>query len=505
MGMISVKKTIRELLQGLEYKVGKGSLDDEISGISCDSRATEKDNIFVAISGFAVDGHDYIPQAIESGAKCIIAEKELEIPRDFCLIVVEDSRKALAVISSRYYGLPSARMKVVGITGTNGKTTTIHILKSIYENLGNNVGLIGTIGASIGNEKIACKNTTPESLELQKILSVMADNKVDYCFMEVSSHALGLNRVFGTNFSSALYTNLSPDHLEFHKDMEDYFQTKKKLFYMTEKYNIINCDDLYGKRLLDNLSSAKAKSITYGINEKADINARNIKYFPERVSFVLVTPKGEIEINLNLPGKVNVYNCLAASAYAYADGISLQEIAQGIGKLIEVKGRFETVYQDEDWRVIIDFAHTEDGLKEVLESVRPFVRGRVLLVFGVYAAPGIKGRSKRLAMGKTAALYADYSIITSDNPKNQDPQEIINEIIEGASEIGSNFISLIDRAEAIAEAVRIARKDDLILITGKGHETAQLIGDIAVPFNEKNIVLEEISKLKTRQVENEKY
>ena len=503
--MLTLKK-LTELLKNLDYELLKGNVEKEISEIFYDSRLCSSSSLFVAVTGFVSDGHDYIAQAVSRGAETIVVSREVDIPGDVTVIKTTDTRKALALLGANYYDNPSEKLKVVGITGTNGKTTTIHILKSIYEEAGFKTGLIGTIGASAGDKVIPCKNTTPESLDLQRILALMVDEGVDYCFIEVSSHALALDRVFGTKIYGAIFTNLSPDHLELHKNMEDYYLAKKKLFFMSEKFNIINGDDLWGKRLLEELSESTADNYSFGLSNNCDFMATDVEYKINEIMYNLNYTEDLGLVNLKIPGKVNVYNSLTAAAFALKDNISFSIIRDGFMKIKGVKGRFESVETNEDFQVIIDFAHTEDGLKEVISYLRPFVKGRILLVFGVYAAPGDSGRPKRLAMGKTAAEYADFLIVTSDNPKNQDQKAIIEEIIEGILSFDNkkNFLSYTDRKEAVDKAVIMAQKDDLILITGKGHETAQIIGNEAIPFNEKEIVLNAISNKKTRQGYNEK-
>jgi UDP-N-acetylmuramoyl-L-alanyl-D-glutamate--2,6-diaminopimelate ligase len=493
-------KKLPDLLKGLDYQLIQGNINQNISTVSYDSRKCTENSIFVAIAGLVADGHTFIPGALNFGAKVVVVSKDIVLPKDITIIKVEDTRKALALIGANFYDNPSEKIKVVGITGTNGKTTTIHILKSIYEKAGFKTGLIGTIGASVGEMTIPCKNTTPESLDLQHILFQMAQEGVEYCFMEVSSHALGLDRVFATKFYGAMYTNLSPDHMEFHKDMEDYYNTKKKLFFMSDKLNLINVDDPWGRRLFTELKDFEKNLITYSVEEDSDYKAFSIEYSVSGVKYEIKYSNTSGEITLNLPGRVNVYNSLIAAAFALNDNISFSDVSAGIKNVQGVKGRFETAFRKDDFQVIIDFAHTEDGLKEVITSLRPFTKGKIVLVFGVYAAPGKAGRDKRLAMGSTASEFADILFVTSDNPKTQDPGTIIEEIIEGIKSFNDKkeIYSFIDRREAIENAINIAGEKDLVLITGKGHETAQVIGNEAVPFNEKEIVLNAILKNKNK-------
>ncbi|WIV13330.1 UDP-N-acetylmuramoyl-L-alanyl-D-glutamate--2,6-diaminopimelate ligase [Proteiniborus sp. MB09-C3] len=468
-----------------------GDLDKEISGIAYDSREVADNFIFVAISGFTVDGHDFIEKAIENGANVIIAEKDVFINRaDVTFLKVKDSRKALAKISSNYYNNPTKKINMIGITGTNGKTSTSFLIKSIFEQAKKPIDLIGTIGSVIGKRLAKTKNTTPESLNLQQMFSEMVDINTQNCIMEVSSHALSLDRVAECDFNTGIYTNLTPDHLELHNSMEEYFHAKAKLFKMTKDYNIINIDDEYGRRLVEEAKNLKSKTITYGIDNKADIYATSICYSADFTSFVANTPKGSIEIKVNFPGKIYIYNSLAAIACAYCNDIELKDIQKGIEAVKDIKGRFEVVYKDKDYKIIVDFAHTEDGLEKALSAIKPFTKGRLILVFGVYAAPGEKGRAKRYAMGKVAAKYSDIAVVTSDNPKDQDPNSIIKEIVESIKEHNGTYVSLVDRKEAIRYAIEISKKDDIIFVAGKGHETSQKIGKIEVPFNETEIITE---------------
>lgn len=493
-------KILKELLKDIEYQLINGHLDNEISGIFYDSRNCIEESLFIAVPGMSVDGHNFISQAIKGGAKTIIVSQDVKVAENITLIKIKDPRKSMAILGRNFYDNPSTKMKVVGITGTNGKTTTIHILKSIYENAGYKVGLIGTIGASIGETTIPCNNTTPESIDLQRILAVMVSQRVDYCFIEVSSHALALDRIYGTTIYAAMFTNLSPDHMEFHKDMEDYYNTKKKLFLIPEKFNIINIDDPWGKRLFEELKESNSSLHTFGLEAQANFIGKNIEYTPFGIKYEIQGPKVSGKVSLKIPGKVNVYNSLTAASFALTDNIPFHIVSEGIGKIKGVKGRFETVYKNDNYQVVIDFAHTEDGLKEVISSLRLFTKGRIILVFGVYAPSEDKGREKRLAMGRVASEYADILIVTSDNPKNQDPEFIIKEIIEGIKSFNNDKIiySYSDRKEAIEKAISMVLKDDLILIAGKGHESAQIIGNVAVPFNEKEIVLETVEKNKNK-------
>ena len=487
---------LTDLLKGVEAKIVTGTTDIEISHIAFDSRAVRENGIFVAISGFATDGHKYIDKALENGAKVVVLEKPTSIKSEVTVVETQDSRKALAGIAANYYGNPTNQMNMVGITGTNGKTSITYFIKSILDHQNKATGVIGTIGTWIKDRKIETPNTTPESLTLQKVCSDMVSETVSHCVMEVSSHALDLNRVAYCHFDSAIYTNLTPDHMELHKDMEHYFEAKAKLFQMTSRTNIINLDDAYGKILIDRSQRrSNIETLTYGLTPEADVYAFDINYQPDYTAYKVFTARGTFNIKVNIPGEIYVYNSLAAVAWAYSEGMTFDEIASGIVSLEGVKGRFETVYNQHNRKVVIDFAHTEDGLLKALQTLRPFVRGRLLLVFGVYAAPGALGLAKRIGMGQVAANHADYAYVTSDNPKEQDPEAIIKDVVTAMLKINNQHEAIVDRKTAIEKALEDMAPEDVLLISGKGHETAQVIGKTEVPFNEKEIVQAKMSLL----------
>ncbi|MHA6481448.1 UDP-N-acetylmuramoyl-L-alanyl-D-glutamate--2,6-diaminopimelate ligase [Paenibacillus sp. strain BS8-2] len=491
---------LRSLLEELDYVALQGTLDVDITSIAFDSREAAEGGLFVAIAGFTVDGHSYANKAAESGAAAILVERDIplaDFPPSVTVLKTPDTRKALALLSSRFYGKPTEKLSLIGITGTNGKTSTTYFVKSILEGLGSNVGVIGTIGAMIGDQAMATKSTTPttpEALHLQHMFADMAESNVDYCVMEVSSHALSLHRTASSRFRIGVFTNLTPDHLELHRTMEEYYEAKAMLFDLTSDYNVINVDDEYGRRLADKVRHYDAKLVTYSVGESsADVYATNIQYEADFTTYVAHTPAGTVDIRVNLPGLIYVYNSLAAIACAYCEGVSLERIASGIRAVERIKGRLEVVYQDADRKIVVDFAHTEDSLEKALSTLRPFTKGRLLLVFGVYAAPGKDGSGKREAMGKIAAEHADYCIITSDNPKNQDPDAIIAEVAAAVEAAGGTYCGIVDRREAIEFAIEMSQKDDVILIAGKGHETTQVIGKTEIPFNESEIVCDIMS------------
>ena len=487
---------LKNLINGLIIADIKGNLDLDITSVCYDSRKAIKGSIFVAISGFSVDGHNFIGQAIKNGAKALVVEKDIKdihVDGDITIIKVNNARFALAKIASNFYNNPSSELNLIGVTGTNGKTSTTYLIKSIFEQAKMNTGLIGTIGNIIGDEFINTKNTTPESFELQKMFRRMKDENFDSCVMEVSSHSLELNRVAFCDFDIALFTNLSRDHMDLHKNMENYLNAKVKLFNMSDKHNIVNIDDPHSNELIKKINNPKAKLLTYGINNKADIFATDISYSPRGIDYIVHTPTGSIDIHVNIPGLIYVYNSLAAIACAYACNISLEEIKEGINNVKGIRGRFEVVPTDTDYTVIIDYAHTGDGLQKALDTIDLFAKGRKIVVFG---AGGEKGQDKRWEMGSVAGKNCDLSIVTSDNPKREDPKAIMTQITEAIKKENGKYVEIVDRKEAIEYALKIAQLDDVILLAGKGHETEQIIGSEVFHFDEREIVLETLNKRK---------
>lgn len=468
----------------------KGSLDIDIDNVAYDSRHIDGNNVFVAIKGFKVDGHDFLEQAIKKGAKAIVVEEDVKFS-DITIIKVKNARYALAEISANFYDNPSSKLDLIGITGTNAKTTTTYLVQSIFETVNKKTGIVGTIGNIIDGKLFKTENTTPQSLELQETFNNMVKADVDSCIMEVSSHALDLDRVSFSDFQVGVYTNLSVEHLDFHKNLENYFEAKLKLFYMTTKYNVVNVDDEYGIKIIEKIKNLETPLLTYGIKNKADIYATDIVYHLDGVDFKLHSPKGEININMNIPGEFSVYNGLAAASSAFVYDISLEDIKKGLETIEGVKGRFEVVPTGEDFVVIIDFAHTPDALEKVLQSVKDFAKGRVVVVFG---AGGDRDNSKRAPMGEAVGKYADFSIVTSDNPRTENPEKIIEDILIGTKAVTDKYVSITDRKEAIRYAIENKMKNDIILLAGKGHETYTIIGEEKLPFDEREIVKDILNK-----------
>lgn len=477
---------LQELLKGVNTISSKGNLDIEISGIAYDSRKVNKGDLFICVSGYKYDGHNYISDAIQKGAVAFITEKDTAAA-EAVMVKVESSRSAMPILASNFYGNPSQKLRLIGITGTNGKTTTTYLIKSIMEANKKKVGLLGTISTQIGDKIYISSRTTPEALDLQCLFREMADSDVDYVVMEVSSHSLDLGRVEGCNFKIGVFTNLTQDHLDFHKTIENYRNAKKKLFYMVKGANIINVDDEHGKIIADELKKLGTKLITYGIDNKADIMAKNIEITSKGVGFTIVTPEYEAELNIRIPGKFSVYNALAAATAAYAEGIHRDIIREGLNKVDNVPGRSEIIKTDTPYTVIVDYAHTPDGLQNILASVKEYARGRIITLFG---CGGDRDKEKRPIMGNIAGKMSDYSIITSDNPRTEEPMDIIRQIEVGIKSTGCDYICIENRRDAIKYALAMARPDDIVLLAGKGHETYQILKDRTIPFDEREIVEE---------------
>lgn len=469
------------ILKGLDYKIISGDIEVEISNIQYDSRKVKSNDVFVAIRGFSTDGHNYIEKAMELGAKVIIVERDVEIQdENITVIKVSDGRIALAKISANYYGNPERKLKIIGVTGTNGKTTSTFMLKSMLESLGKRVGLIGTIANYIGSKKLKSERTTPESLELFKLLDEMVRENIDYCVMEVSSHSLELNRVYGIEFSSGIYTNLTQDHLDFHETFENYFNAKAKLF-ENSKSIIINVDDKYGDRLIKRFGS----TITYSIDGDGELNATNLNIFSKGVTFKLNYKGSEYPVKINIPGKYNVHNALGCIGAAICEGFTINESVKGIETMFAVPGRCEIVTHNSslDYDIVIDYAHTPDGLENILKTAREFTQGKLICVFG---CGGDRDKTKRPLMGEIASRLSDTALVTSDNPRNEEPMDIINDILKGINK--DNYIVEENRREAIKKAMKLTKAGDVIVIAGKGHEDYQIIKDKVIHFDEREVV-----------------
>ena len=482
---------LRRVLEGLNYSLTGSSLS-EIGGISYDSRTIKPGDLFVAISGMQMDGHDFVEEAVNKGASAVLVERHfsnLDLPQ----VVTENTRYALGLVSANFYDHPHRKLRVLGVTGTNGKTTTTYLVKSVLEQAGYKVGLIGTIQSIIGDRALESGRTTPESLDLQRLFSKMVDEGTDFAIMEVSSHALDLHRTAGVTFAGTLFTNLSQDHLDFHPTMDAYFAAKAKLFLSQECPAVLNVDDPWGVKL-QVLNPSRA--LTYGVAEGADFRAENIQLENGGVSYILNTEAGQIPINLQLTGHFNVYNSLGAAALCFSQGVSLEAIKAGLQALSGVPGRFEKVENDRGLNVVVDYAHTPNGLENILYSGRELTPdGRLIVVFG---AGGDRDKSKRPLMGAVAARLADVIIITSDNPRSEEPTAICSSIEKGLLQTNSlvTYEIIVDRRTAIERAVEIATPDDLVIVAGKGHETYQESARGRIHFDDREEVRRAIKELK---------
>ncbi|MFU0784110.1 MAG: UDP-N-acetylmuramoyl-L-alanyl-D-glutamate--2,6-diaminopimelate ligase [Thermoanaerobacterium thermosaccharolyticum] len=474
---------LADVLKDIEYTIVKGNVDVDIRGICYDSRNSKDGSMFVAIKGFKSDGADYIGDAIERGAVAVLVDREISIDKDITLIKVQNTRKSLAKIASNYYGDPSKQLFLIGVTGTNGKTSVTYMIKSILESQNNKVGLIGTIQNMIGDKVYPTERTTPESLDLQRYLRLMVDEGVKYVVMEVSSHSLALNRVDECDFDIAVFTNLTQDHLDFHKTMDDYANAKAKLFRMAKTACVINIDDDYSSFIIEN---SNAKVVTYGIKDYAYIMAKDIKNDIKGAKYTVQIEDIKSDIALKIPGLFSVYNSLAAISVAFILGIPLQSVKMAL-KDVKIKGRFEVLDIDAPYNVVIDYAHTPDGLENLMKAFGEYDTGRKILLFG---CGGDRDKGKRPKMGEVAGKYADFVIITSDNPRSEDPIQIISEIEMGIKNTKCPYKIIENRKEAIKYALSIAKDNDIVILAGKGHETYQVLKDRVIDFDEREIVKE---------------
>lgn len=483
---------LADLLKGVDIRELKASPELEISDVCYDSRRAEAGTLFVAIRGFESDGHRYIASAAGKGAVCAVCETppDCEIP----YVLVEDSRLALALISVNFFHSPASEMVVIGVTGTNGKTTTTYLLKHILECcLDAKVGLIGTNGNMIGGDFLPTERTTPESYELQKLLREMADSGCTHVVMEVSSHSLVLHRVAGMVFDCGIFTNLTQDHLDFHRDMLDYARAKARLFTMS-RYAIVNLDDEWSQFMLSHLG---CPCMTFSQRDTgADVYARDIRCTSSSVSFIAVCGMEAQRVTLHIPGTFSVYNAMTVLTCGLALGIDLEDCANAIASARGVKGRMETVPTDGDYTILIDYAHTPDALENVLRSVHNVAHGRLVALFG---CGGDRDRKKRPIMGHIAAENADLVVVTSDNPRTEQPEAIIADILEGMKDSDTPKQVITDRIAAIEWAIENHRPGDVIVLAGKGHEDYQIVGHEKHHMDEREIVAKIMEKRKNNK------
>lgn len=455
----------------------------EISGITCNSKEVKEGFAFVCIRGSKVDGHIFANDALEKGAAVIVCEEDLGIKNQ---IIVSNTHSAYAKMCANWFNCPAKSLKLLGVTGTNGKTSITYMLKSILEFCGFKTGLVGTIQNMVGQEVIESKNTTPNAYELNELFSLMKSKGCEYVIMEVSSHALDQCRVYDLDFEVAMFTNLTQDHLDYHITMENYLEAKKKLFKMC-KTAVVNLDDKYAENLLCDLD---CKKVTYSTGNNSTYSANGIKYNPTSVEYEFVSNDIIKHIKVNTGGKFTVYNSLCALACAVEIGIPIEKAADAFKNLFGVKGRAEVVPTGKDFTVVIDYAHTPDGLKNILKTFRECQKNRLIVLFG---CGGDRDKTKRPLMGEVAVGYADYVIVTSDNPRTENPTEIINDILKGVKGAATPYEVIENRVEAIKYAISIAQKDDIIVLAGKGHETYQIIGTQTIHLDEREVVAEALS------------
>lgn len=480
----AVKVKLKQLLEGISYEVQQGTMEMEISDFQYDSRKVEKDSLFVCITGFQTDGHKYIPMAVEKGAAALLCEYKVEgVPEGVAVIVTENNRAALAVASANFYGYPSKEMNAIGVTGTNGKTSTTYLMKSILDRVGKKVGIVGTIENRIGDKVLKTERTTPESKELQALFRQMKDEGVTDVAMEVSSHSLDLHRVDGIDFDIAIFTNLTQDHLDYHKTMENYKAAKGLLFERAAK-SVINMDDAAGAYMKEH---SKGEVLTIGVDTKADLMAENIDISAEGTAFDMIWQGKKYPVHLHTPGRFSVYNALGAAGACLLLGVAVEDVVAGLTENPGVSGRFQTVRSKKGCQAVVDYAHTPDGLENVLNTANEFVKGKLIAVFG---CGGDRDRTKRPIMGEIGGKLAGYCIITSDNPRTEDPEAILEDVEAGVKKTDCPYEKIVDRRTAIQRAVELAGEGDVILIAGKGHETYQIFPDRTIHFDD----MEEVRK-----------
>ena len=469
---------LSKLLERLEYEVVQGSVETEVTTLANDSRKVESGSVFVCISGAVFDGHQYVSDVAKKGAAAIIAERDIEAPKGVTVIKAENTRYALALMSAAYFGYPAEKLKVIGITGTTGKTTTTYLIRSILEGVGHKVGLIGTIEAIIGDRKIPAANTTPESFTIQQYFAQMVEEGCDSVVMEVSSQGLMLHRTAGIPFEIGIFTNLGKDHIgpNEHKDFEDYKRCKAMLFQQC-KLGIANIDDPY---YADIFRGATCKVETFGFSPKADLRAEN------------VAGKADFDVEIDIPGKFSVYNSLTAIAVCRHFGVPSEKITEAL-KTAHVKGRIEMIKVSDDFTLMIDYAHNAMSLESLLTTLKEYEPKRLVCVFG---CGGNRSKDRRYEMGEVSGRLADLTIITSDNPRFEEPQEIINDIKVGIAKTDGAYVEICDRKEAIKYAIEHGQSGDVIVLAGKGHEDYQEIKGVKYPMDERTLIAEVLEEIR---------
>ncbi len=481
---------LKKLIDGLNVEKSLYFQDVEVSGITYDSRAVKENHLFVCIKGLKVDGHNFIHEAVGNGAVAILTEREVSYERPIPQVLVKNSRAVLSQLSDRFYQSPSGRLHVTGVTGTDGKTTTCYLLRAIAEAAGKKTGLLGTIDYEWADRRLPSSQTTPDAPQLQSMMSEMLDEGMSHLFMEVSSHALVQRRVDDVQFRDAVFTNISAEHLDYHKTTSAYLEAKGMLFekLTPDGLGIVNIDDDAASFIIN---KCRGRLLTYGLGEAADIRADEIRVDMDGVSFNIITSGGRFPVRMKLLGIPNVYNALAAAAFGIGNGFALGVIKKGLEVADTVKGRFEII-RGREFSVMIDYAHTPSGLKNVLATGREITGGRVITVFG---CGGDRDVTKRPLMAQISSKGSDYTILTLDNPRGEDPLAILSQMEEGFKKNGKkNYCVIVDRFEAIKSALERADAGDLVIIAGKGHENYQILSDTVIPFNDGDVVRKLLSK-----------
>ncbi len=475
---------LKDLFLNIEHKIIKGTDDIEINNIQFDSKKIEEGDVFVAIKGYEQNGEDFIKEAIEKGAKAVVVESNVTVEVDaFCTVIeVQNTRIALAEMSAAFYNYPAKNIKVIGITGTKGKTTTAHMIRDMLNNSGRKCGLIGSVYITYGNNKFDAKRSCPESLNLQKILRNMVDEGMEYVVMEVTSHALELHRVHGIKFLISVFTNLSQDHLDFHETMENYLNAKMKLFDNSE-FALINSDDIYAPQIIKRLP---CKHATFGLDNGSNLTAVDIRVNNKYVEFKMFINKMLQKFIINIPGRYSVYNALAAIGVASMLNVQIDAIEKALME-IKVPGRSEIVDIDKTFTVMIDFAHTPSSLESILLAAKKYSKGRIICVFG---CGGDRDTAKRPMMGEISGKLADFTVITTDNPRKENANKIMKDIEVGINKTKGIYKIIENRKEAIKFAMQIAWRNDIIILAGKGHETSQELRNKVIHFDEREVVKE---------------
>lgn len=488
---------LKSILYGLENLRAKGDLDIDIPNIENDSRKVQQGDMFIAIRGFKNDGTEYILDAIKNGAKVVLAPEDIDksiikqIPEGITIILHPDTRYALAICSCNFYDNPSKKFKLIGVTGTKGKTTTTYMMREILKEQGIKTGLVGTIAIYSGDTKLKDSDrTTPESLELQRMFARMVEDGCEVVIMEVSSQSLKLSRVAGCDFDMGVFTNFSEDHIspKEHPDMEDYLNSKLKLFTMCKKA-FVNVDNIYSSKILNALKDCDVK--TYGLDNTAMVSAKDITITNSYVDFIVKLNAKNERVKVEIPGRFSVYNALAAICVCQQLGCDTESIKKALQE-VRVPGRSELVNNKKNLTIMLDYAHSPESLESILHAVKGYTKGKVISVFG---CGGDRDTTKRAIMGEISGKIADYTIITSDNPRTEDPEEIVKEVESGIKRTKGKYVCIVDRKKAIEHAIKMAKKNDIVVLAGKGHETYQEVNGVKNPFDEKTIIKQIINKM----------